>query len=228
MSDLLPYFEYALSRVSAEECLLEKVHNSQQLGGFPPCLWWAQWAVVANKWWLKWSFIDSKTEKKVASCELLWETRLVLSWAHTSSRRTQSCHSPWASSVALSVFQTPPQASASPEWRSAGRQVSRTDLPRCLIHCWQGKMRTKVISGIRFFVTWCGDHSWNKCRADSSFIHRTTLAISTIRILSFTIQLPNLPCCHHPQNFPDQMSKTTLWVTHINRKNVRMVKISLS
>lgn len=202
-----------------------EAHSSQQGGGFPPRVCWAG---AVNKWRWEWCWkakhsTDTETGTNAAAGELLPCSR-----TRTSSRRTRSCHLPSASSAAPSVSQTPPRASANPEWKSVGRPASRTDLPRCLIHCWQGRTRTQVISGIRLFATWCGDHSCNKCGADSSFIHRTTLAISTIRILSFTIQLPNLPCCHNPRNSPDQMSKTTLWVTHINRKNVCMVKISLS
>ena len=53
--------------------------------------------------------------------------------------KIRSCHLPSASAVAPGAFQTPLPASASPEWRSAGHRVSRTDLLKCLIHYWQDK-----------------------------------------------------------------------------------------
>lgn len=53
--------------------------------------------------------------------------------------KIQSCHLPSASAVVLGAFQTLLRASASPEWRSEGHRVSRTDLLKCLIHYWQDK-----------------------------------------------------------------------------------------
>lgn len=52
-----------------------------------------------------------------------------------------SCHLPSASAVAPGASQTLPRASVSPEWRSEGHRASRTDPPRCLIRCWQGKKK---------------------------------------------------------------------------------------
>lgn len=53
--------------------------------------------------------------------------------------KIQSCHLPSASAVVPGAFQTLLQASASPEWRSEGHRVSRTNLLKCLIHYWQDK-----------------------------------------------------------------------------------------